>query len=46
MSLKSSNKVETNTWQLEIAIDGAAFEAAVNKAYLKQRKTITVHGFR
>lgn len=46
MSLKSSNKVETNTWQLEIAIDGAAFEAAVNKAYLKQRKNITVHGFR
>lgn len=46
MSLKSSNKVETNTWQLEIAIDGEAFEAAVNKAYLKQRKNITVHGFR
>lgn len=46
MSLKSSNKVETNTWQLEIAIDGATFEAAVNKAYLKQRKNITVHGFR
>ena len=46
MSLKSSNKVETNTWELEIAIDGAAFEEAVNKAYLKQRKNITVHGFR
>ena len=46
MSLKSSNKVETNTWELEIAIDGATFEAAVNKAYLKQRKNITVHGFR
>lgn len=46
MSLKSSNKVETNTWELEIAIDGATFEDAVNKAYLKQRKNITVHGFR
>lgn len=46
MSLKSSNKVETNTWELEIAIDGASFEEAVNKAYLKQRKNITVHGFR
>ena len=46
MSLKSSNKVETNTWQLEIAIDGAAFEAAVNKAYLKQRKNITLQRFR
>lgn len=46
MTLKSSKKVETNTWELEIAIDGAAFEAAVNKAYLRQRKNITVHGFR
>ncbi len=46
MSLKSSNKVETNVWALEISIDGAAFEAAVNQAYLKQRKNITVHGFR
>lgn len=46
MSLKSSNKVETNVWELEIAIDGDTFEAAVNQAYLKQRKNITVHGFR
>ncbi len=46
MSLKSSNKVETNVWELEIAIDGEKFEAAVNQAYLKQRKNITVHGFR
>lgn len=46
MSLKSSNKVETNVWELEIAIDGDKFEAAVNQAYLKQRKNIAVHGFR
>ena len=46
MSLKSSNKVETNVWALEISIDGATFEAAVNQAYLKQRKNIAVHGFR
>lgn len=46
MSLKSSNKVETNVWALEISVDGATFEAAVNQAYLKQRKNITVHGFR
>ena len=32
MSLKSSNKVETNVWALEISIDGATFEAAVNQA--------------
>lgn len=44
--LKSSNKVETNIYQLEISIDGEKFEAAVQKAYLKQRKDITVKGFR
>lgn len=44
--LKSSNKVETNVYQLEISIDGEKFEAAVQKAYLKQRKDITVKGFR
>lgn len=46
MSLKSSNKVETNVWELEISIDGEKFENAVNQAYLKQRKNITIHGFR
>ncbi len=46
MSLKSSEKVETNVWQLEISIDADRFEKAVNQAYLKQRKNITVHGFR
>ena len=46
MSLKASNKVETNVWELEISIDGEAFEKAVNEAYLKQRKNITIHGFR
>ncbi|MEG1845797.1 MAG: trigger factor [Oscillospiraceae bacterium] len=46
MSLKSSNKVETNIWELEIAIDGATFEAAVAKAYLSQRKKIAIPGFR
>lgn len=44
--LKKSEKTETNVYQLEIAIDGAEFEEAVNKAYLKQRKNITVKGFR
>ena len=46
MSLKSSEKVETNVWQLEISIDADRFEKAVNDAFLKQRKNITVHGFR
>lgn len=44
--LKSSNKVETNVYEVEISIDAEAFEAAVQKAYLKQRKNITVKGFR
>ena len=44
--LKKSEKVETNVYQLEIAIDGEKFEEAVNKAYLKQRKNIAVKGFR
>lgn len=46
MSLKSSNKVETNVWELEISIDADAFEKAVNQAYLKARGSITIHGFR
>ena len=44
--LKSSNKVETNVYEVEISIDAEAFETAVQKAYLKQRKNITVKGFR
>ena len=42
LMLKSSNKVETNVYQLEVAIDGAEFEKAVQQAYLKQRKNIAV----
>ncbi len=44
--LKSSNKVETNVYEVEISIDAETFEAAIQKAYLKQRKNITVKGFR
>ncbi len=46
MSLKSSNKIEENVWELEVAVDGEAFMNAVNKAYLQQRKKINVPGFR
>ena len=46
MSLKSSNKVDTNVWELEVSVDGDTFKDAVTKAYLKQRKTITIPGFR
>ena len=46
MSLKSSNKVDTNVWELEVSVDGDTFKDAVTKAYLKQRKKITIPGFR
>ncbi len=44
--LKSTNKVETNVFELEITIDGEKFEAAIQQVYLKQRKNIAVNGFR
>lgn len=46
MSLKSSNKVDTNVWEVEASVDGETFKAAVDKAYLNQRKKITIPGFR
>ena len=44
--LNSTNNVEKNVFELEIAIDGEKFEAAIQKAYLKQRKDIMIKGFR
>lgn len=46
MSLKTTNKVDTNTYELEIEIGADEFEAAVEKAYQKGRKKIQVPGFR
>lgn len=46
MSLKSSNKVDTNRYQLEVAVDAEAFEKAVEQAYKKQNKKLTIPGFR
>lgn len=46
MSLKSSNKVETNRYELVIEIDGATFANAVNAVYKRQVKNITIPGFR
>ena len=46
MSLKETKKIETNLHQLTIEIDGAKFSAAVDKAYRKAAKNITVPGFR
>ena len=46
MGLVSANKVETNKYELVVKVDAEAFEAAVEKAYLKKRKKISVPGFR
>lgn len=46
MSLKSSNKVETNRYELTVEIDGKTFEDAVNKVYKREVKKITIPGFR
>lgn len=46
MSLKSTEKIETNKYELKIEISAEAFEAAVQAAYLKAKKNINVPGFR
>ena len=46
MSLKATNNVETNKYELEIEISAEDFEAAREKAYLKARKNIAMPGFR
>ena len=46
MNLKSSKKVETNRYELVVEIDAEAFEAALNRAYKKEVRKISVPGFR
>ncbi len=46
MTLKQVNKIETNRYQLEIAIDGEQFREAIKQAYRKEGKKINVPGFR
>ena len=46
MNVKSVEKQEKSAVQLVIEIGGEEFEAAVQKAYLKQRNKINVPGFR
>ncbi|MBR3779577.1 MAG: trigger factor [Clostridia bacterium] len=46
MSLISANKTETNTYAVEIAVSAEDFKAAIQQAYLKQRKSIQIPGFR
>lgn len=46
MSLVSANKTETNTYTIEIAVPAEDFKKAVMDSYLKNRKSITIPGFR
>ncbi len=46
MSLKTTNKTDTNKYELEIEVNAADFEAAVEKAYQKAKKKIAIPGFR
>ena len=46
MSLKSTNKVETNIYELEVDATAEEFENAVQAAYQKAKNKINVPGFR
>ena len=46
MSLKSSTKTDVNTTELIIEINPTIFENAVEAAYQKQKKNISLPGFR
>jgi trigger factor len=46
MALKSSNKTDTNTYEIEVTVDAQTFVDACKSAYMKQRKSIQIPGFR
>lgn len=46
MALKSSNKIDTNTYEVEVTVTPEDFTEACKKAYAKQRKSIQIPGFR
>ncbi len=46
MALKSTNKVETNLYEIEFDVEKATFDAAVEKVYRKEVKKINIPGFR
>ncbi len=46
MIVKNVEKKENNTAQFQVESDAAEFEAAVNGAYLKNRSSINIPGFR
>lgn len=46
MSLKSSNKIETNKYELIVTASAELFEEGLNYAYKKNKNKINVQGFR
>ena len=46
MALKSCNKIDTNTYEIEVTVDAQTFVDATKQAYMKQRKSIQIPGFR
>lgn len=46
MALKSSNKVDTNVYEIEVTVAPEEFTQACKDAYLKRRKSIQLPGFR
>ena len=46
MNLLSKNNVETNKYTLEVEVSPADFELALEKAYKKEGKNMTIQGFR
>lgn len=46
MALKSSNKVDTNTYEIVVTVAPEVFSDACKTAYMKQRKSIQLPGFR
>lgn len=46
MALKSSNKIETNVYEIEVTVAPETFADACKSAYMKQRKSIQLPGFR
>ena len=46
MKLEKAEKLENSRYELQISVDKATFDAAVNKAYQKEGKKMSVPGFR
>ena len=46
MSLKASNKVDTNRYELTITVPAAEFDSAMTKVFQRENKKITIPGFR